>query len=98
MFSRKGVHLYCVWDGGFPRDHITNRYWYADNDNVKHAHREFTFLVWKKEDEIPDFFKASNPAVQFVEIEDWRFYQVKPYRCQSDLHLVLIDTSSLLEK
>jgi hypothetical protein len=80
MFSKKGVHLYCAFDVGAPWLHVANEYWFTDNNKGKHAHCEFTFLVWTKEKEFPEIFKTMNDSIQPVDLRDWNLYEVKPYR------------------
>ena len=80
LFSKNGIRLYCAWDCGAPWLHVSNKYWFTDNDKGKYAHCKFTFLVWDKDKEIPDFFKMTNPDVQPIDLGNWYLYQVAPYR------------------
>jgi len=80
MFSKKEVRLYCTFAGGDPWLHVANKHWFTDNDKGKHAHCEFTFLLWSKEKEIPDFFKTTNPDIQPTDLGQWNLYHVAPYR------------------
>jgi len=80
MFSKKGVRLYYVWDTGGPWLHVSNKHWFTDNDKGKHAHCKFTFLIWSKEKEIPEFFRETNPDIQPIDLENWNLYHVEPYR------------------
>jgi len=80
MFSKKEVRLYFVFHKGNPWLHVSNKHWFTDNDKGKHAHCEFTFLLWHKNDEIPNFFKTENADVQPVELANWHLYHVAPYR------------------
>lgn len=95
MFSKKGIRLYFVWDGGDPWLHASNKHWFIDHDKGKHAHCEFTFLLWTKEKEIPNFFTMENKDIQPTDIGDWSLYQVAPYRYMDEkpLRPVLIDTT-----
>jgi hypothetical protein len=95
MFSKKGIRLYAVFANGSPWLHVSNRYWFTDNNKGRHAHCEFTFLLWLEEKEIPDFFKEIN-GIQSIDIEKWNLIHVAPYRYiqpenGSALKLVLID-------
>jgi hypothetical protein len=98
MFSKKGVRLYCVYSSGYPYLHIANARWFIGKNNE--AYREFTFLVWSNDIELPEFFKTANPDVQPVELSNWNLYQVAPYKFQVSnvvpyyrLDPVLIDSS-----
>ncbi len=102
MFSKKGVRLHCAFPGGDPWLHVSNKYWFTDNDKGKHAHCKFTFIVWTKGNEVPVFFKENND-LQPVDLENWNLYEVAPYRFiipGQRLHVepVLIDTSSKCRK
>ena len=98
MFSKKGIRLYCTFDGGDPWLHASNKHWFTDNDKGKYAHCQFTFLLWTKEKEIPAFFKENND-IQPIEAGTWCLYHVAPYRYimpgyRFKIEPVLIDTSS----
>jgi hypothetical protein len=80
MFSKKKIRLYCVFAGGDPWLHAANKYWFTDNDKGKHAHCEFTFFVWSKEKEIPNFFQTENQVIHSIDLDKWNLYQVAPYR------------------
>ena len=80
MFSKKGIRLYCTFAGGDPWLHASNKHWFTDNDKGKHAHCEFTFLLWTKEQEIPEFFRTTNIDPNPVDVGDWYLYHVAPYR------------------
>ena len=80
MFSKKEVRLYFVFHKGHPWLHVSNKHWFTDNDKGRHAHCKFTFLLWHKDDEIPDFFKTENADIQPVELSNWHLYHVAPYR------------------
>jgi len=100
MFSKKGLRLYCSWDSGNPWLHVSNKYWFTDNDKGRHAHCEFTFFLWSKHKEVPAFFKDNND-LQPIDLGDWNLYFVAPYRfIQSEYRLdpVLIDKSTNLLK
>ena len=95
MFSKKGVRLHCVFRGGYPWVHVANKHWFIDHDKGKHAHCEFTYLLWSKGEEIPEFFKTANPDVQPIDLGNWDLYQVVPYRFvwqNNRMEPVLIDT------
>jgi len=99
MFSKKGIRLYSAWDWGEPWLHAVNKHWFIDHDKGKHAHCEFTFLLWNKEKEIPKFYKMMNDSIQPIGIGNWYLYTVKPYRfirpgLQFGTEPVLIDASS----
>jgi hypothetical protein len=96
MFSKKGVRLYCTYQGGYGRLHVSNKYWFIDNGKGKHAHRKFTFFVWSKGNELPAFFEENN-NLQPVDLENWNLYEVAPYRyiqAESRIEPVLTNTSS----
>ena len=80
MFSKKGVRLYSAWNWGEPWLHVSNKYWFIDHDKGKHAHCEFTFLLWEKETEVPEIFKKMNDSLQAVELGNFYLYEVNPYR------------------
>jgi hypothetical protein len=80
MFSKKGIRLYCAFDGGTPWLHASNHHWFTDNNTGKHAHCKFTFLLWSKDKEIPEFFRITNPELEPIELYDWNLYYVVPYR------------------
>jgi len=97
MFSKKGVRLHCAFPGGDPWLHVSNKHWFTDNDKGKHAHCEFTFIVWSKDVEVPPFFRE-NSEMQPIDLGDWYLYQIAPYRFIMPGHRfaidpVLIDTS-----
>jgi hypothetical protein len=97
MFSKKRLRLYCVHDTGIPWLHVSNKYWFTDNEKGKYAHCEFTFLLWTKEKEIPKFTQTTNPDLQPVEIGKWYLYHVAPYRFTNQdnrLQPILIDSVS----
>jgi len=100
MFSKKGVRLHFAFPGGDPWLHVANKNWFIDHDKGKHAHCEFTYLLWSKDSEIPEFFKAENPDVQPVDLGDWYLYIVAPYRfvMKNRLYPVLIDTQTNLKE
>jgi hypothetical protein len=80
MFSKKGIRLYSTFDGGDPWLHVSNKYWFTDNNKGKHAHCKFTFILWSKDKELPEIFKNMNDSLQPVELGDKYLYKVKPYR------------------
>jgi hypothetical protein len=99
MFSKKGVRLYCAWDNGNPKMIASNKYWFTDNDKGRHSHCEFTFFVWFKDVETPDFFKDNN-NLQAVDLGNWNLYQVVPYKFidfGDRLSPVLIDSTKTLK-
>jgi len=103
MFSKKGVRLYCAWDWGEPWLHATNKHWFIDHDKGKHAHCEFTFLLWDKEKEIHEVFTRINDTLKPIELGNWYLYNVKPYRFVSPgswfgVEPVLIDKSANQEE
>ena len=100
MFSKKGLRIYCSWDSGNPWLHASNKYWFTDNDKGRHAHCEFTFFLWSKHKEVPDFFKDNND-LQPIDLGNWNLYFVAPYRfIESEYRLtpVLIEKSANLVK
>jgi hypothetical protein len=80
MFSKKGVRLHSSFDGGDPWLHVQNKNWFTDNNKGKHAHCEFTFIIWSKEKEFPEIFRSMNDTILPIDIGNWNLYQVKPYR------------------
>jgi hypothetical protein len=99
LFSKKRVRLYHAFNSGEPWLHASNKYWFTDNDKGKHAHCEFTFLLWSKNKEFPEIFKTLNDSIQSTELADWYLYEVKPYRFimpgpRFAVEPVLIDTPS----
>ena len=99
MFSKKGIRLYCTFAGGDPWLHAANKHWFTDNDKGKHAHCEFTFLLWSKENELPEFFRTTNIDPNPVDMGDWYLYHVAPYRyiipgIRFKLDPVLIDSTA----
>jgi len=101
MFSKKGVRLYRVHALGVPSMHVSNKHWFIDHNKGRHAHCEFAFLLWSKDEEIPDIFKTLNEDIniQPIDLDKWYLYEVKPYRfimpgTQFRVEPVLIDTSS----
>jgi hypothetical protein len=102
MFSKKGVRLYFAWDWGEPWLHATNKHWFIDHDKGKHAHCQFTFLLWEKEKEIPNIFKTLNDSTA-IHLGNWNLYGVKPYRFimpgkYFGVEPVLIDSSEFFIK
>ena len=82
MFSKKGIRLYCAFNGGNPWLHTSNKHWFTDNDKGKHAHCQFTFLLWTKDKKFPEIFKKLNDNVEIQPVDSgkWYLYKVKPYR------------------
>ena len=98
MFSKKGVRLYHAHPGGDPWLHVVNKHWFTDNNKGKHAHCEFTFLLWSKTEEIPVFFQTTNPDIQPTDLDRWNLYHVAPYRfiipgVRFKIDPILIDSS-----
>jgi len=97
MFSKKGIRMYCTFAGGDPWLHVSNKYWFTDNNKGKHAHCEFTFFLWSKDKDVPDFFKENND-LQPIDLDNWNLYHVAPYRfiipgVRFAIDPILIDTS-----
>jgi len=82
MFSKKGVRLYCVKKWGEPWLHVSNKYWFIEHNKGKHAHCEFTFLLWSKDVEVAPIYVElfGIDSIQPIELNDWHLYKVKPYR------------------
>ena len=82
MFSKKGVRLYCVKKWGEPWLHVSNKYWFIEHNKGKHAHCEFTFLLWSNDVEVAPIYVElfGIDSIQPIELNDWHLYKVKPYR------------------
>jgi hypothetical protein len=105
MFSKKGVRVHYAEPWGEPSFFVANKHWFIDRNKGKHANSEFTFLLWPKEEEIPEIFKTLNKGVtiQPIELGNWYLYEVKPYRfIMPGTHFktepVLIEASPNFEK
>jgi hypothetical protein len=80
MFSKKNIRVYTMRKNLSPWLHVSNKHWFIDSDKGKHAHCQFTYLIWKEGTELPDFFKKANPELQPVNIAGYDIYEVAPFR------------------
>lgn len=80
MFSKRNIRIHYIFDSGYPWLHVANRHWFFDSGKGKYPHPEFTFLLWKSTDELPEFFINTNPPYEKIELGDWILYKVKPFR------------------
>lgn len=80
MFSKKNIRIYTMNEDLYPYLHVSNKHWFIDSDKGKYAHSQFTYIIWKKETELPDFFKETNPNLQPIDIAGYNLYKVAPFQ------------------
>jgi hypothetical protein len=80
MFSRKNIRIYHGCENASPWLHVTNENWFFGGGKGRHSNPQFTFLVWWKDKNLPNFFLEYNPPYQSYPIDEHRvLYLVPPF-------------------
>ena len=80
MFSKTKMRVYTMNGNSAPWLHAINKHWLIDSDKGKYAHCQFTYLIWHKDADLPDFFKNANPDSRPISLGGYHLYKVAPFR------------------